>query len=146
MDDEVVEFADFLLQQKVPVSVVRVAEEQKLTHAVVNLMTESDVNTLFPCMGDKLLFRSIMEMIQKVCTSNDLRSSAWGPAECVIDGLDLHSKNGIAVLTNMMNEYESHPTKISILFLQCTFGPPHCPPPLFSSQMYTSDITSAEIV
>jgi len=62
--DEVEKFAAFMLEQEVSSRVVQVARQQKLTKNTIRYMRESDLEKLFPALGDQLQFRPIMEMLK----------------------------------------------------------------------------------
>ena len=52
--------ADFLSKHGVSTEVIEVAKREKLTKRVMQYMTESDLEKVYPAVGDQLQFRPVM--------------------------------------------------------------------------------------
>ena len=62
--DDVKSFCDFLTAKGLPSRVVDVIKDQKITQSVMGTMEESDLEVIFPAMGDRLQFRPILKMFK----------------------------------------------------------------------------------
>lgn len=62
--DPVEDFEEFLFEQGLPTEMVKVASDEKLTREVMLHFRDSDLAELFPRLGDRLLFRPIMDLLK----------------------------------------------------------------------------------
>lgn len=75
--DPVESFCEFMLEKGIPADIVQVIQRERISESSIQYMQEADLAVLFPAMGDRLHFRSIVMML-KVRWLDDIRIPGHG--------------------------------------------------------------------